>query len=50
MTSCSKTPKDYVRGISLLHDAKKTQEDTAFSAQQRQEYGLDGLLPEFRRI
>jgi malate dehydrogenase (oxaloacetate-decarboxylating)(NADP+) len=39
-----KTPKDHVRGISLLPDPKKTR-DTALTAEQRREYGLEGLLP-----
>jgi len=44
MNQLFKTPKDYVSGVSMLHDPKKTQ-DTAFTAEQRREYGLEGLLP-----
>ena len=44
MNQLFKTPKDYVRGVPMLHDPKKTQ-DTAFTVEQRREYGLEGLLP-----
>jgi hypothetical protein len=39
-----KTPKDHERGMSLLLDPKTTQ-DTALTAEQRREYGPEGLLP-----
>ena len=49
MNQLFKTPKDYVRGIPMLHDPKKTQ-DTAFTAEQRRENGLEGrfLTPSSR--
>jgi malate dehydrogenase (oxaloacetate-decarboxylating)(NADP+) len=44
MNQLFKTPMGHLRGISLLHDSTKTH-DTAFTANERREYGLEGLLP-----
>src|SRR4051794_18890561 len=44
MLQTTKTPSDTMRGIALLNDPARNK-GTAFTPDERREFGLDGLLP-----